>query len=172
MKSLSKKLSREELIERLKTIKLLSLDVDGVLTDGGLYYSDDGQHMRRFNVKDGLGMQLVARSGVEVAIVSSGTMPSIRHRGETLGIQHVFTAVKDKLETVIGLCGELGIDLADVVHVGDDLNDMSLMERIGCPITVGDAVGEVRDISVFVTERTGGQGAVREICDMIVGSRK
>ncbi len=165
------KLSRGRLIERFKSVKLLSLDVDGVLTDGGLYYADDGRQLRKFNVKDGLGMKRALEAGMEVAIVSAGTMPSIRHRGEILGIRHVFTAVADKLETVEALCGELGIGLAEVAHVGDDLPDLALMERIGCPLSVAGAVPEVLDVAAYVTERPGGEGAVREICDLVVASR-
>ncbi len=165
------KLSRGQLVERLKSVKLLSLDVDGVLTDGGLYYADDGRQLRKFNVKDGLGMKLALDAGMEVAIVSAGTMPSIRHRGEVLGIRHVFTAVADKLETVGALSKELDIDLAEVAHVGDDLNDLPLMERVGCPLSVAGAMEEVRDVAAYVTERPGGEGAVREICDLLVASR-
>mgnify|MGYP001273807714 CR=1 FL=1 len=164
-------LSRDQLIERLKSVKLLSLDVDGVLTDGGLYYAEDGLPLRKFNVKDGLGMKRAMEAGVEVAIVSAATMASIHHRGEFLGIRHVFTAVADKLETVGTLCQELGISLAEVAHVGDDLNDIPLMGQIGCPLTVAGAVPEVLGVAAYVTERPGGEGAVREICDLLVASR-
>lgn len=164
------KLSRQQLINRLRAVKLLSLDVDGVLTDGGLYYTDDGHQFRKFNVKDGMGMQRVRKLGIEVAIVSAGPSPSIRHRGETLGLRHVFTGVSNKLETVAGLCEDLGIDLIQTAHVGDDVNDVPLLEAAGCPLSVADAVPEARDAAVFVTERRGGDGAVREICDLLIAA--
>ncbi|MEE8394392.1 MAG: HAD hydrolase family protein [Rhodospirillales bacterium] len=165
------KLSRSQLAQRLASIKLLSLDVDGVLTDGGLYYSDDGRQLRKFNVKDGLGIQRAMEAGLEVAMVSAGSMPTINQRAETLGVRHVFTGVSDKLETVRGLCRELGIGLNEAAHMGDDLTDLGLMESVGCPITVLDAVAEVIEVSAYVTERPGGGGAVREICDLLVASR-
>ena len=161
-----KRISRFELSHRLKTIKLVSLDVDGILTDGGLYFTDDGTTLRKFNVKDGLGIKRLMAAGVTVAIISSGPQDAIRRRMESLGIQHIYTGVPNKRETLEQLCGELGIDIEDVVHMGDDLNDLPIMEIVGCPISVPDAMPEVRDHAVYVTTLKGGAGAVREICDM------
>ena len=161
-----KRISRFELSHRLKTIKLVSLDVDGILTDGGLYFTDDGTTLRKFNVKDGLGIKRLMAAGVTVAIISSGPQDAIRRRMESLGIQHVYTGVPNKRETLEQLCGELGIDIEDVIHMGDDLNDLPIMEIVGCPISVPDAMPEVRDHAVYVTTLKGGAGAVREICDM------
>ena len=165
------KLSRSELLGRLKEVTLLSLDVDGVLTDGKLYYTDDGQHLRKFSVRDGVGVKRALAAGIEVAFVSAGTTPSIRHRGETLGVRHVFIGVQDKLATITDLGRKLGTDLVQVAHMGDDLNDLPLLEAVGCPLAVADAVPEVRDAALFVTEKVGGGGAVREICDLLVASR-
>lgn len=164
------KLSRHQLIGRLCAVRLLSLDVDGVLTDGGLYYTDDGHQFRKFNVKDGMGMQRVRQLGIEVAIVSAGPSPAIRHRGDSLGLRHVLSGVSNKLETVAGLCEDLGIDLVQAAHVGDDVNDVPLLEAVGCPLSVADGVPEARAAAVFVTERRGGDGAVREICDLLVAA--
>ncbi len=155
----------------LSGIRLLSLDTDGVLTDGGLYYADSGEEMRKFNVKDGLGMQLVQAMGIPIAIITASRSQSIAHRAERLGIEYVFLASEDKLNTLSTLCRELDIDLAHVAHVGDDLNDLPVFEAIGCPITVADATGEALAAAVYVTEKKGGEGAVREICDMLVESR-
>ncbi len=166
-----KKLSIEELIDRLAGIRLLSLDVDGVLTDGGLYYGQDGGISRKFNVRDGVGMRRVQASGVALAIISAGASGSIGERARTLGVEHVFTGVDDKLETLTALCRDLGVDLSQVAHVGDDINDLGVMGAVGCPLTVADAVPPVRDAALYVTERGGGHGAVREICDMMVEAR-
>ena len=156
---------------RLAGIRLLSLDTDGVLTDGGLYYADSGEEMRKFNVKDGLGMQRVQAMGIPVAIITASRSRSIAHRAERLGIEHVFVASEDKLDTLSTLCRELHIDLAHVAHMGDDLNDLPVFEAVGCPITVADATGEALAAAVYVTEKKGGEGAVREICDMLVEAR-
>ncbi len=162
------KLTREKLTARLKGIRLLTLDVDGVLTDGGLYYADDGSQLRKFNAKDGMGMKLARKAGVEIAIISASETPSITHRGNVLGIDEVHVGVGDKLGTLNGILARLGIPLAEVAHMGDDLNDLPLMDAIGLPMTVADAVPAVQEAALYVTDKRGGEGAVREVCDLIV----
>lgn len=166
------KLDRDQLLEALRSIRLLSLDVDGVLTDGGLYYADDGSQLRKFNVKDGMGMKMAREAGVEIAIITASDTPSISHRGTVLGIEHVHVGVEDKLATLGLVCSRLGIDISQVAHMGDDLNDLPVLETVALPMTVSDAVSEVLEKAAFVTERKGGDGAVREICDLIVAARK
>jgi 3-deoxy-D-manno-octulosonate 8-phosphate phosphatase (KDO 8-P phosphatase) len=152
---------------RLASVRLLSLDVDGVLTDGGLYYGDDGTIARKFNVRDGVGIKRVLALGIEVAFVSAGTTQSIYHRARTLGVRHVMSGVADKRAEVEKLCRRLGLTLADVAHVGDDLNDVPLMRAAGLALTVPGAAPEARAAAHHVTRRLGGDGAVREICDLI-----
>jgi 3-deoxy-D-manno-octulosonate 8-phosphate phosphatase (KDO 8-P phosphatase) len=147
---------------------LLSLDVDGVLTDGGLYYSNDGSIQRKFNVKDGVGIKRVIDSGVTIAIISAGVSGSIPSRASTLGIKNVFTGVKDKQAVLEELCKSLEIGLSEAAHIGDDINDIGLLKIVGCPIAVADAQPEVIKVSKIVTQRKGGLGAVREICDAII----
>lgn len=161
-----------DLLKRLGRVRLLSVDVDGVLTDGGLYYTEDGRLLRKFNVKDGMGMKRLREAGVEVAMISAGTGPTILERGRDLGLEHVFSGVEDKLATLSGLCRRLGITLAEVAHVGDDLNDVPVLNAVGCPLTVADAVPEARDAAVFATAKGGGEGAVREICDLLIEARR
>ena len=162
------KLTKEQFLERLSGIKLLSLDTDGVLTDGGLYYTDDGEELRKFNVKDGLGIQRVQAAGVKVAIITASSTPSIAHRGRRLGVDYVFIDCEDKLATLVRICDEMGIDLNQVGHVGDDLNDLAVFGAVGCPMAVADATDEALTSVLFVTKKKGGDGAVREICDLIV----
>jgi len=154
--------------EQLKTVKLLSLDVDGILTDGGLYYTETGDELRKFNVKDGMGMKRAREAGVELCIISASTTNAIQERGKRLGISHVYTGAKNKIEILQKICDELEISLNDVAHMGDDLNDIVIMEKIGTPITVSDAVEEVKANTVYITQKAGGAGAVREICDLLV----
>ena len=168
---MSERLSTEALIEKLKSIKLLSLDVDGVLTDGGLYYADDGSQLRKFNVKDGMGMKMARQAGVDVCIITASKTSAIHHRGEVLGIPHVFVGVDDKLSTLNGLCADLGIALSDVAHMGDDVNDLPVLQRVGLSLTVADAVDAVLETVDYVTRRNGGTGAVREICDLLVKAK-
>ncbi len=167
-----KKLTAGELHERLAGIKLLTLDVDGVLTDGALYYTDDGAQLRKFNVKDGMGIKIAMAAGVTVALVTQSTTPSIRHRGEQLGVAHVLLGVEDKLDAVRGICGEMGITMDCVAHMGDDVNDIALLGAVGCPMTVADAVPEVLELVSFVSERGGGDGAVRQICELLARAKE
>ena len=164
----TKKLTKAALIKRLREIKLLTLDVDGVQTDGSLYYTETGEQLRKFNVRDGVGIKNAMTLGVAVAIVTASTTPSIEHRGRKLGVPHVFIGAEDKMSAITGLCDDLGIDLADVAHIGDDLNDLPLLRGVGLPLTVADAVPEM---VAYVTKKEGGMGAVREICDLLVEAK-
>ncbi len=164
-----KKLDAAALKRRLKTIRLLSLDVDGVLTDGGLYYGDNGSVARKFNVQDGVGIKRVLALGVEIAFVSAGTTQSIHHRARTLGVRHVLSGVADKRAEIVKLCRGLGVPLAAVAHVGDDFNDLPLLKAVGLPLSVPNAVPEARASAHYITRRRGGEGAVREVCDLLAG---
>ena len=163
--------ARKDLLKRLATARLLSLDVDGVLTDGGVYYGEDGAQLRRFNVLDGVGIKRVQAAGVEVAMITAGASEAVRHRARFLGVRYVFIGIEDKLATLKDLCGGLGIGLDQVAHVGDDLNDLPLLDAVGLPLTVAGAVPEVRRRALYITRKEGGAGAVREICDLIVAAR-
>ena len=155
----------------LGRVRMLSLDVDGVLTDGALYYTEDGGQIRKFHVRDGVGMKRVLAAGVEMALITASKTQAIRHRGEDLGIRHVILGALDKLAALTGLCRDLGINLADVAHMGDDLNDVPVLEAVGCPLSVANGAPEAKDAALYVTARAGGDGAVREVCDMLVAAR-
>lgn len=161
-----------ELVKLLKSVKLLSCDVDGVLTDGGLYYDAEGRELRRFHVLDGLGIQNLMEAGIQVCIISRSSTTAIAHRASALGITHCYLGVKNKLEKMGELLDELGINLEEVAHIGDDLNDLELLLAVGLPVTVPRAVKEVKEIARLTTVKNGGDGAVREITDMIILSKK
>ncbi len=165
------KISKDELARRLSGAKLLTLDVDGVLTDGALYYFEDGSESRVFDVQDGTGIKLLVASGFPVAIISASITPCIRIRGERLGVPYVHTGAEDKVGVLNDLCEQIGASPDDVVHMGDDVNDIPILERVGFPLTVPNAVPEVLDRAIYVTEKPGGAGAVREICEAILKVR-
>ncbi|MDP6604145.1 MAG: HAD hydrolase family protein [Rhodospirillales bacterium] len=165
------KLTRSQLMRRLARVELLALDVDGVLTDGGVYYAEDGRQLRKFDVKDGVGMQSVQAAGIQLAIVTASKAPAIRHRAKVLGVDHVFIGVGDKLRTVTALCGDLGIGLDQVAYAGDDVNDAGVLGAVGAPMTVADAATQAKAAAAYVTERNGGAGAVREICELLIAAR-
>jgi 3-deoxy-D-manno-octulosonate 8-phosphate phosphatase (KDO 8-P phosphatase) len=163
-----RQISVSELKNYFSRVKLLALDVDGVLTDGGLYYTEKGEELKKFNVKDGMGLKLLMEVGVEVAIVTASQSASVSFRAQKLGINHVFCGVEDKLRVIEDLCQKLQLGLDEVAYVGDDINDLLLLETVGCPLTVADAVAVNKQIAIYVTTQPGGHGAVREICDHIL----
>lgn len=161
-------LESSELSQKLAQVKLLALDVDGVLTDGGLYYTESGEELKKFNVKDGLGIKRVMQQGIEVAILTAGSSLATLHRAQRLGITHVFVGVENKLTVLEGLCRQLGFSLEQVAYVGDDLIDLAAMGAVGCPLTVADAMPDNQAAALYITQRGGGEGAVREICDLLL----
>jgi 3-deoxy-D-manno-octulosonate 8-phosphate phosphatase (KDO 8-P phosphatase) len=157
-----------ELKSLLSKVKLLALDVDGVMTDGSLYYTDTGTELKRFNVKDGVGIKQVKQAGIEVAIITVSTANAVQHRAEKLGIEYLYMGIEDKLTVMKNLCDRLDLSLAEVAYVGDDLVDLPVLKAVGCPFTVADAVAANQEASIYVTEKLGGQGAVRQICDLLL----
>ena len=156
----------------LARIKLLSVDVDGVLTDGGIFYTDDGNTFRKFNAKDGMGLVMLRRAGIMVTIISAGAPGAIEHRAKRLGIEHVYTDVRDKLTFFQDLAQKLDIDMSDTAHMGDDVNDLPLMRAAGLGITTADAVRAVAREADITTVRHGGDAAVREVCDAILEAQE
>lgn len=148
-------------------IRLLILDVDGVLTDGGIIRDDAGQQIKRFHVRDGAGIVMWKRLGKEVAIITGKESAVVAHRAEELGIEYVYQNVSNKLEALTELLEELDIRPEEVAYVGDDLPDLPVMRRVGCPIAVADAVEEVRGVAKYVTKFPGGYGAVRDAIEYL-----
>jgi len=155
----------------LKRIRALVLDVDGVLTDGGMYYGPSGEGLKRFNVKDGMGLRLVIESGIAVALISAESSEILRRRAEKLQIVDIFIGVEDKLATLEGFLAAKKIPLSDAAYMGDDLNDLPPLTMVGLPIAPADAVPQVRKAAKWVTSRRGGDAAVREVCDALIDAR-
>ena len=149
-------------------IKLLILDVDGTLTDGGLYFNAEGQAMKRFDVQDGLGLVRLQEAGVEVALVSADTSPIVRVRAEKLGIRAVFAGCDDKVDVVRRLLEERGLSPDEALYMGDDVTDLAAMSEVGNSAAPASAVAEVREAVDYVATKSGGHGAVREVCDLIL----
>ncbi len=158
----------DEVRALMARVQLLVLDVDGVLTDGSLYYTERGEELKQFHVRDGQGMQLVQQAGIPIALISGNASAAVQQRARVLGVTHVFLGIKDKLATLTTLCAQLGIVLSNVAYVGDDVNDLPALRAVGCPCTVADATAENRACAVYITHLPGGRGAVREICDLLV----
>ena len=162
----------ERLRARLGTVRLLCLDVDGVLTDGQLYWSPGGIWSQRFCVRDGYGIKLLQELGVEVAILSGGDVRSARDRAASLGILHAHFGITDKLAAFRDVLGTLGLQPAEAAFIGDEIVDIPVLQAVGFAASVPDAVEEVRAAAHYITHARGGDGAVREICDLIRRERK
>ncbi len=151
-----------------RPIKLLILDVDGTLTDGGLYFAAQGLAMKRFDVHDGLGLVRLQEAGVEVALVSADASPITRARADKLGIRAVFTGCGDKADVVQRLLEERDLTAEQAVYMGDDVTDLAAMSKVGNSAAPASAMAEVCEAADYVTTKTGGHGAVREVCDLII----
>lgn len=149
-------------------IKLLILDVDGILTDGGIIYDENGYETKRFDVKDGLGIKVAQKAGLEVAIISGRKSKVTDIRAAELGIRRVFTGIRDKVVCYDDLKKEIGIADENVAYMGDDLNDAALLKRVGLSATVADGFDYIKDAVDYVTVRNGGRGAVREFIEVIL----
>lgn len=153
---------------RAQVIRLLLLDVDGVLTDGHIIYTDRGEEIKFFHVRDGQGIKLVQQAGIEVALITGRHSPVVRHRAADLGINRVFQAIRDKIAVLDELLMSLHLDPQQVAAVGDDLVDLPLFAQVGLSIAVADAAPEVRTAAQWVTSLPGGRGAVREVCQLLL----
>lgn len=152
-------------------VRLLCTDVDGVLTDGGLYYGADGNIITRFQVLDGHGLKSVQAAGILTCFVTMSDTDQIRRRAADLRIDYCLSGIRDKVAAISALLKDLGIDWSETVHIADDVNDISLLQKVALPVCVPNAVDEVQAICRYVTHRAGGNGAVRDLCDALVASR-
>jgi 3-deoxy-D-manno-octulosonate 8-phosphate phosphatase (KDO 8-P phosphatase) len=156
------------ILEKLKQIKMLALDVDGVLTDGGIYIDENGGQTRRFNMQDGHGIGMLLAVGIDVAIISKATSVSVKHRAAMIGIQEVHLGANDKLAILTSLCEKKGLTLDQVAFMGDDLIDIEVLSHVGYPFAPANAVPQVLENAQYITHAKGGEGAVREVCDLLL----
>lgn len=157
-----------DVLERAARVRLAVFDVDGVLTDGRLWYRDDGREMKGFHVRDGLGLKRLLANGIEVAILTARLSPIVTERTAELGIAHVYQGQDDKRACLERLLHALDLDAEAAAYTGDDLPDLAPMRRVGLAIAVADAHAAVRERAHWTTALGGGRGAVREVCDLIL----
>lgn len=158
----------EAIVAKAKKIRLLILDVDGVLTNGILYYSPQGADLKTFHVHDGQGMKLLQQAGIPIAIITSRHSPMVTKRMQELGVEFVYQNQHDKSRAYEELKQTLQVSDAEIAYVGDDLPDLALIRRVGLGITVADAPTIMHEFAHWVTQKNGGHGAVREVCDLII----
>ena len=159
------------LTEKIKPLRLVAFDVDGVLTDGGLYLSDSGEEFKRFNSLDGHGLKMLKASGLELAIITGRTSKCVELRARNLGITRLYQGVEDKLAAMQSLLADMGLAPEAAAFMGDDVVDLPVMRRVGLALSVPGAPQVVRDHAHYTTQREAGHGAVREVCEMILGAQ-
>lgn len=154
---------------KLDKIKLLVIDVDGVMTDGGMYFTESGDQFKKFNTKDGMAIIHLTKSEFQVAIISSGFKnEAVTRRAEMLGIQHCFVSREPKMNTLLSLCEKLALDLENVAMIGDDINDLEVMTNIGFSVCPKDAVHRIKSNVDVILNTNGGFGCVREVIDQYI----
>ena len=174
-------MSRKDQVERgyawrnclplAKEIRLLLLDVDGVLTDGSIVYGNSGTELKAFNIKDGFGIRLLREAGVEVGIITARRSEAVERRAQDLKLAHLYQGVGNKIEAFAEILAAQKLAPQQVAYMGDDWLDLPLLSRVGLAVTVADAVAEVKAVAHYVTRQAGGRGAVRELCELIIEAR-
>jgi 3-deoxy-D-manno-octulosonate 8-phosphate phosphatase (KDO 8-P phosphatase) len=155
----------------LRGIKLFATDVDGVLTDAGMYYAESGDEWKKFNTRDGMGIKLLQRAGIITAIVTQERTKLMARRAEKLTIPEVHQGVMDKLSLVREMAARYGLTLSQVAYIGDDINDLETLKAVGFSATPADGMPHVAAVVDYICQKKGGEGAVREIIEMILESQ-
>ncbi len=155
-------------MEMIKNIKLLILDVDGVMTDGRIVIDDLGNEEKNFDVKDGHGLKLLMRYGIDIVFLTGRTSKVVEYRAHDLGVKEYYQGAINKLETLEEILLKKGLTENCVAYIGDDLLDIPVLNRVGFSVAVADACKEARDAADYVTRQKGGRGAVREVCEIIL----
>ncbi len=152
-------------------LKLFATDVDGVLTDSGMYYGESGEELKKFNTRDGMGLKLLQEKGVVVAIITAEHTKIVARRAKKLKITHLFQGVKDKKAVLTALSEKLRIPFQQMAYMGDDVNDLEALKGVGYAAAPEDCVDQVRQVVHYVCQKNGGEGAVREVIDMILAAK-
>ncbi len=161
----------KEITQKAQSIKLLILDVDGVLTNNMLIYGNNGEEHKAFHTRDGHGMVLLQKSQVDIGIITGRKSQLVTRRMQDLNIKHVYQGVPDKLPTFLKLVSELNLSLNEIAYIGDDILDLPILMRIGLSVTPADGDDEVKSRVDYVSPYRGGQGCVREVCEIIMRSQ-
>ncbi|HEX7036828.1 MAG TPA: HAD hydrolase family protein [Pseudomonadales bacterium] len=159
------------ILERARGVALVSFDVDGVLTDGRIVYGDDGREIKAFHVQDGSAIKMLQSAGIRVAFITGRSSPVVERRAAELGVAHLVQGAADKARALDGILGELGLALPAAAHVGDDLPDLPLFDRVGLAIGVPNGHPAALARAHWVTRLAGGQGVAREVCELLLRAR-
>lgn len=160
------------LLKKIRNIKIVLTDVDGVLTDGGMIYNEDGLYLKRFNVKDGMGSALLRKEGFLVGLISTDVSLIAKTRGERLKFDFIEIGSMDKVQSLNQICAKAGLEFKNCAFIGDDVNDLEILKTVGLSAAPADAVPDIKEIVDYVCEKKGGEGAYREFADLIRKNQK
>jgi len=160
-----------EITEKARKVRLLLLDVDGVLTDGRIIYDSEGRELKFFNVQDGLGVRLLEISGIKTVLVTTRPSEVLERRAKDMKIDRVYDGVLHKTMILDEIVDAYGVESEEICYVGDDLVDLGIMRRVGFPVAVRNACREVKEAASYITEKKGGEGAVREVSELIMKAK-
>jgi len=165
------KMTKSTIRKKCRNIELLLTDVDGVLTDGAMYYSNKGEIMKKFNTKDGMGVELLNKIGIKTIFITRENSQIVKQRAKKLNVDS-YINIKNKMLIVTKIAKKFDINLNKIAYIGDDVNDYTVMKQIGFTATPNNAIQEIKDISDYICEKNGGDGAFREIADLIIEIKK
>ena len=160
----------QKLLKKFQDIKIVLTDVDGVLTDGGMYYSSKGDTMKKFHVRDGMAINMLKKHNIPTIIVTKEKNPIITQWAKKMNVKKIFDGVLDKEKILKKVCKEFDVKTSNIVYIGDDVNDMDLLKNVGISISPADAWKNTKQIVDYVSEKHGGKGVLREISDLILAS--
>ena len=158
--------------DKLAQLRLVAFDIDGVFTDGHFHLSDDGVESKSFCTQDGFGIRQLIRAGIEVAVISGRKSRAVERRMDELGISHVILGCGDKTAALDTLISKLGIGIEETAFVGDDIPDLPLLSKVACSFAVANAVSAIREYCDYTTTASGGNGAVREVCELVLAAHR
>lgn len=158
--------------DRARRVRLLAMDVDGVLTDGGMYYGERGEELKKFNTRDGQGVALIHEAGIKTAILTKESTAIVERRAAKMKVGDVRMGLHDKLAALRDILAHHGLHLHEVAYIGDDVNDYEVLRHVGLAVAVRDAMRLPRSVAHYMTDARGGQGAVRELCELILEARR
>lgn len=155
-------------MEKVKSVKMLLTDCDGIMTDGGMYYSENGDELKKFNTSDGMAVQLLRENGIKFGIITGEKSNLVQRRAEKVKADECWIGIRDKLSVVDQICKKYRLSYQELAYIGDDCNDEAVLKKVGFPCTVPAGIQRVKNAAIYVTETPGGQGAVREVTELII----
>ena len=167
-----KKLMKTELAKKCKSIKIVLTDVDGVLTDGGMYYSKNGEVMKKFNTRDGMGVELLSKNHIGTIIITKEKSEIVKQRGKKIKVLKTYIGISKKENLLEKICKENKVSLNNIAYIGDDINDLEIMKRVGFSATPKNGIEKIKNISDYICESNGGDGVFREITELIISLKK